>query len=132
MTNQNLFNKNYNLNLEILKEWCEKNDLKVFIKPKIENFVLLNNIFIDKNLSCKHKFFILMHESGHYLNIKNNLEKFSKNKVYNDLLVLLNEVYAWDQGFNLCKQLNINFEEEDFSYYKNKYLLTYIETIKNG
>jgi len=125
-------NNNYNLSFQILKKWCEQNDLNIILKPKIENFVLFENIFINKNLSYKHKFFILMHEIGHFINIKNNLENYSKNKKNNKTLILLNEVYAWDKGIELCKSLNIDFLENDFYYYKHKYLTNYLEFISKN
>ena len=81
--------------------------------------------------------YTLLHEAGHALqpNEVNDVEGVNRYKGIDDLekprkyamYLFLNEKDAWDRGWDLAEQLNLNLDIKDYNRERDISLLTYFE-----
>ncbi len=97
-------------------------------------FKNLKIISVNKKLSYKNKYYVLIHEFGHYIVDEINKEslyeiksdKLSKTKF---IYSISNEINAWQRGKEYINKNNFFYNEKDFQKFSTQCLMSYV---KNG
>ena len=90
-------------------------------------------IFIHHNYNLeKNGLYALLHEAGHVLQDDTHFGPNHYKKIDDDeqpkkykMYQFMNEVNAWDNGYNLALELGIRLDEKGFHKSKEEALLTY-------
>ena len=90
-------------------------------------------IFIHHNYNLeKNGLYALLHEAGHVLQDDTQFGPNHYKKIDDDeqpkkykMYQFMNEVNAWDNGYNLALELGIRLDEKGFHKSKEEALLTY-------
>jgi Zn-dependent peptidase ImmA (M78 family) len=116
-----------NLDIENLTDYLESNEVVVQFEKggicafwKSKTFPLIT---INTNVRGDNRLYVMLHEAGHYLNWKEQLEQDT----------LLEEQTAWEKGEQLAQKLNIFIDKEKYWSYANRNLNSYLrEYLKNA
>jgi hypothetical protein len=130
-----------------INKWINKNNFKLNIAKNLISEVNFDTkiININKNTKILKQIIIILHECGHIL-IYLHRKKYkcniiaglswnkwcklfnSKNSLRKKILILEEEIEAWNRGKKLAERLNIKINNKIYEYYKIKCLMTYIRT----
>jgi len=130
--------------LDIYKE--NYANLKKYISKKYKIKIVYNNlkynffnnsfkiISIYNKLSYKNKYYVLIHEFGHYLTFIKNKENLYKN-INNEkskitfVNTVTNEINAWQNGKYFVLKHNFHFNDNHFEKFSTQCIMSYV---KNG
>lgn len=122
---------------EKVSKWLKENkDIDVKLGQITSYMSPTNTIFIHHNFRLdKNGLFALLHEAGHSLQPSEKEDKFGPNRYKNvcdmekpkefKMLRFLNEVDAWERGWNLATELGIEINKRDWLKIKEEALQTY-------
>ena len=118
-----------------LINWCAKRKIEVIFKYNIRSEYHPNKrkIFINGSEELYNQFCTILHECGHSIIIDKNLKIPNINKskygiksyLNENLLIFKEEVFAWEKGIELAKNLGIEFDIDDYISFRDKCLQTY-------
>ena len=125
-----------------LIKWVEDRNYEVVFKCGVESCFHdeEKRIYIDLKLSEKNQLYTLLHEIGHLIIFEGKDKRYIKQKnmekdkrrirsyVYK-VLLLREEIEAWELGRGLAKELNIWFDEEEYDQRMTKCIKTYCEFV---
>jgi hypothetical protein len=102
--------------------WAEKLGYTTYIEPDCLDEICYTskNIEINSEHSDEKKLFIMLHECGHIITIKDKkFFNYRNNHLLEDCLskrviTFAEEFDAWKAGLKLSKKLNIKVEEEKY------------------
>lgn len=117
--------------IEILKIWAMSKNLKVITKPQSKFYPETNTITIKSKICNTTKLAHLIHECGHFISDQEYQIPNRLDTVYNRIIVLKDEILAWDIGFQLCKQLNLDLSPFNLKAIEAKCLKTYCSFVIN-
>lgn len=89
-------------------------------------------ITIARKQSYKSRLYTLLHEAGHVRLRRRDPERFSEHgnagarRRRQRIEILHEEFLAWDEGYVLSEELNLNIEHEDWVKFSQKNLYDYI------
>lgn len=123
-----LYKTNY---LNLKDEIQNKYNIKIIYNKVNNNFYIdkYNIISLYKYSSFKRKYYMLIHEFGHFLSIKKgNIFIENNNKSKLEFVEKINdELHAWQLGKNYLNKNNFKYNEKDFNFYKTKCIMSYIK-----
>jgi len=108
--------------LQKIKTFLSDNGIKLLFSSDAENYIdhHTSEIVIGCRQTPKHVVYTILHEIGHYfLDIHFDSETKSS--------IVIEEVLAWDRGYDIGQTLQINIDDEDWKEIMEDCIRQYIE-----
>lgn len=118
---------------EIIKIWAMAQGIKVK-QAKYGNskfYPDTKTITINKRICDTTKLAHLIHECGHFVSHSKYSIPDRFDITYNRLIVLKDEITAWESGFELCAKLGLDISMFNFKAVESNSLKTYCSWVLN-
>jgi len=138
--------KNWQRSINQVVDWAEDRGLGVAFKRGLEDQYNCDSKLIEINTAngLEHRFYVLLHECGHYLIHKTSSTfvrdmpmykgffggddgRVARSKAYHVALVA-EEIEAWKRGRNLARRLNLSVDNKRYDDLMAKCVYSYIKS----
>ena len=108
--------------LEKLKTFLSDNGIELSFTTDEENYIDydVDRIVISSQQSRNHVIYTILHELGHYF-LDTRFQETNKT------VTVIEEVLAWDRGYDIGQTLRINIDDDEWSELMQKCIGEYIE-----